>query len=207
MKKLLIMAITLLLNFTGTFAADGYKVGDIVPDFSLKNIDNTMVSMSQFKDAKGFVVIFTCNHCPYSKMYEDRIVAMNNEFVQKGFPVIAINPNDDEAYPDDSFENMKIRAKEKDFNFPYLRDETQEIAKQFGATRTPHVFLLKKDNGVLKLAYIGAIDDNAQESDNVQVNYVEKAIDAVVEGKEVNPVNTKAIGCSIKWKKQEESKK
>lgn len=207
MKTLLIMALTVVMSFTSVFASEGYKIGDIVPDFSLKNIDNSMVSMAQFKDAKGFVVIFTCNHCPYSKLYEDRIVAMNNEFAPKGFPIIAINPNDAEAYPDDSFDNMKVRAKEKDFNFPYLRDESQEVAKRFGASRTPHVFLLKKDSGVLKLAYIGAIDDNAQESDNVQVNYVETAINAVLEGKEVNPSNTKAIGCSIKWKKQEESKK
>lgn len=201
MKKIALTFALMLFAFASALASDGYKIGDIVPDFSLKNIDNTMVSLSQYKQAKGFIVIFTCNHCPYSKLYEDRIIALDKEFASKGFPVIAINPNDDVSYPDDSFENMKVRAKEKGFTFPYLRDETQEVAKHFGATRTPHVFLLQKVNNQLKLVYIGAIDDNSQEAEKVSEKYVENAIKSIVSGAEVKPETTKAIGCSIKWKK------
>ncbi len=173
----------------------GYKIGDKAKDFSLKGIDGKMHSLSEIKNAKGYIVIFTCNHCPYAKMYEDRIVALHNTYSKKGYPVIAINPNDPEVVPEDSFEEMKIRAKEKNFTFNYLMDEKQSVFPQFGATKTPHAFLLDKK---MVVRYIGAIDDNAQSSIDVKKKYIELAIAAIDKGKKPNPETTKALGCSIK---------
>ena len=190
-----------LLFSTQLIAADTYVLGSKVDDFTLKNIDGTMISLSLYTKNDGVVIVFTCNHCPYSKLYEDRIVALDASMKKKKYSVLAINPNDPIAYPDDSFENMIVRAKEKKFTFPYVIDETQEIAKKFGATRTPHFYILKKVNNSFEIAYIGALDDNAQEPDSVTVNYVEKAVDAIQKGDKVEPASTKAIGCSIKWKK------
>lgn len=175
----------------------GYRVGDVARDFNLKNVDGKMVSLSKMKKAKGYVVIFTCNHCPFSVAYEDRIIALHNKYAKKGFPVVAINPNDKDVQPADSYENMQKRAKEKGFPFVYLYDETQEIARAYGATRTPHVFLLDKN---LRVRYIGAIDDNHEEPNAVKERYLENAIEALLAGKEVPRTETKAIGCTIKWR-------
>ncbi|MBK8699603.1 MAG: thioredoxin family protein [Saprospiraceae bacterium] len=196
------MQLTLLISllmtfFTGT-STGGYKPGDVAVDFKLKNVDGKMVSLSDFKSAKGYIVIFTCNHCPYAKMYEDRIIALQDKYGKAGFPVIAINPNDPAAEPDDSFDMMKKRAKEKGFKFPYLFDDGQKIFPVYGATRTPHVFLLDK-NRVVK--YIGAIDDNPQDAAAVKSKYLEDAISAIQQGKDIIPNVTKALGCSIKVKK------
>jgi peroxiredoxin len=180
------------------FKTTGYKVGDTAIDFSLKSIDGKMVSLKDFKNAKGFIVIFTCNHCPYAIANEDRIIALDKKYASKGFPVIAINPNDTEAYADDSYENMQKRAKDKGFTYPYLIDETQNIAKTYGATKTPHVFLLDK-NRVVK--YIGAIDDSPREATKVKKSFVSNAIDALLAGKEIKETTSAAVGCGIKWKK------
>lgn len=180
-------------------AADGYEIGDAATDFSLKNIDGKMVSLSDFKAAKGFIVVFTCNHCPFSKAYEDRIVALDAKYASKGYPVIAINPNDPAAYEEDSFENMKKRAAEKGFTFPYLIDE-KGIGQQYGAARTPHVFVLKKEAGKNIVRYIGAIDDSAQDPAGVSKRYVEAAVDNLLQDKPVVTQTTKAIGCSIRWR-------
>ena len=182
-------------------AGEGYQVGDVASDFSLKNIDGSTVSMSDYPDAKGFVVIFTCNHCPFAKAYEERINNINKRYSKSGYPVIAINPNDPEVVPEDSYENMKIRAKEKGFTYPYLMDEDQNVFKMYGATRTPHVFLLQKTgDGSLVVKYIGTIDDNYQDPQAVQQNYLSNAIDNLIAGKNPDPAFTKAIGCSIKVK-------
>ncbi|OIQ20189.1 MAG: thioredoxin family protein [Flavobacterium sp. MedPE-SWcel] len=178
--------------------AKGYMVGDIATDFSLKNIDETMVSLSDMTDAKGYIVIFTCNHCPYAEAYEDRIIALDGKYKDMGYPVVAINPNDPEKMPDDSFEKMQERAKDKGFTFPYLLDDGQKIYPQYGATKTPHVYLLQKTDEGNVVKYIGAIDDNYEDASNVEVKYVEDAVDALLEGKEVAVKETKAIGCSIK---------
>lgn len=197
MKKQL-LAISLLLTSFYAFP-DGYEVGDKATDFRLLNIDGKMVSMSDFQDAKGIIVIFTCNHCPYSKAYEDRIIALDKKYKPKGYPVVAINPNDSIALPADSYSNMKIRAKEKGFTFPYLLDKGQRITKVYGASRTPHVFLLQKQEGNYIVKYIGAIDDNSQSPADVENHFVADAVDDLLEGKEPNPDFTKAIGCTIKW--------
>lgn len=189
------------LSFSFIANETGYKVGDKAEDFKLKNIDGKMQSMANYKDAKGLIVIFTCNHCPFSVAYEDRIIDLHKRYEAKGYPVIAINPNDVKAQPDDSFEKMKERAKKKKFTFAYLYDETQEVAKRFGATRTPHVYVVSKKDSDFIVDYIGAIDDNSNEPQNVKTKYLENALNELIEGKAVTQNFTKAIGCTIKWKK------
>jgi len=180
----------------------GYKVGDEATDFQLKNVDGSTVSLGMIKysAAKGFIVVFTCNHCPFSKSYEDRIIELNKKFENLGYPVVAINPNDPEREPEDSFENMQKRAKEKGFTFPYLFDETQKISYFYGAERTPHVYIVKKEAGKLKVAYIGAIDNDVQNVNEKKEKYVETAVNELISGKPVTKALTKAVGCAIKWK-------
>ncbi len=176
----------------------GYAVGDKATDFNLKGVDGKMYSMSAMKDAKGFIVTFTCNHCPYSVMYEDRLIDLHKKYAAEGYPVIAINPNDPVVQPEDSYEKMKVRATEKSFPFVYLFDEGQQVYPKYGATRTPHVFLLDNE---MTVQYIGAIDDNARDSKAVKAKYLEDAIEALKKGGKPDPNFTKAIGCSIKYDK------
>ncbi|MCS6991703.1 MAG: thioredoxin family protein [Chitinophagales bacterium] len=180
--------------------SSGYKIGDKVADFRLKNVDGSMVSLYEQKEAKGAIVIFTCNHCPYAKAYEQRIIELDKTYRPKGFPVLAINPNDPKRVPDDSFENMVKRAKEKKYTFPYLFDETQQVARTFGATRTPQVFLLRKSGEDWVVSYIGAIDDNTEDAGAVKNPYVINALEALLKGQEPPVRETKAVGCTIKWK-------
>jgi len=198
MKRKILLLISASMFSLLSFAQNGYKINDVAEDFSLRNTDDTSVSLSDFKKANGFIVIFTCNHCPYSKLYEDRIIAIDKKYKKKGYPVIAINPNDPSVEPEDSFKNMKIRAEEKGFTFPYLFDEGQKVYPKYGATRTPHVFLLNKENGKLIVKYIGAIDDNSKNPEDVKINYLTDAVNALIKGKNPDPNYTKAIGCSIK---------
>ena len=177
---------------------DGYKVGDIATDFRLENIDGKMVSLSDFEDAKGFIVTFTCNTCPYAVAYEDRVEALNKKYASKGYPVIAIMPNNTDVKPGDNMEAMQKRAKEKGFTFPYLIDAEQEIYPQYGATKTPHVYVLQKTQKGNEVKYIGAIDDNFQDANAVKTKYVEDAVDALLKGNEIKVKETKAIGCTIK---------
>ncbi len=192
------MALALILLVS---LLDGVKVGDKAPDFSLKNVDGKTVALADYRDVKGVVVIFTCNHCPYAKAYEDRIIELHKKLMPKGFPVVAINPNAPELVPEDSYENMQKRAKQKGYPFPYLFDETQAIAKAYGATKTPHVFLLKREGMGFVVAYIGAIDDSPNDPKGVGRRYIEEAVDAIVAGKAVPTPETKAIGCSVKYRK------
>ncbi|MDC6366067.1 MULTISPECIES: thioredoxin family protein [Flavobacteriaceae] len=205
MKTLKILGLLALVISLGAFSTilkptgvDGYNIGDIVSDFSLKNIDDNMVSLSDFSEAKGFIVIFTCNTCPYAIAYEDRIVALDAKYRSLGVPVIAINPNNPDIKSGDSFEKMKVRAAEKGFTFPYLFDEGQKVYPQFGATRTPHVFLLENTSKGNMVKYIGAIDDNYQDASKVEEKFVESAVDAMLAGNEIVTKTTKAIGCGIK---------
>jgi len=198
MKKLAIILAGLITLSSFTFV--GYTVGDKAKDFSLKNVDGKMVSLSDYKDAKGFIVVFTCNHCPYAKAYEDRIIALNAKYASKGYPVIAINPTDPSQYEDDTYASMQQRAKDKNYTFPYLVDGSQEIARSYGATRTPHVFVLQKTGGEYIVKYIGAIDDNSDDPSAVKQKYVEDAVNNLMAGKPVSPTSTKAIGCGIKFR-------
>lgn len=200
LKTLLVLAVLVAgTAFTvNKTISKGYKVGDVATDFSLRNIDGKMVSMSDFEDAKGFIVIFTCNECPYSKMYEDRIIQLDKKYKTQGYPVIAINPNDPAASPGDGFEGMVERAASKGFTFPYLFDEGQKVYPKFGAKRTPHVYILNKEKDDLIVSYIGAIDNNARSAKKADKFYVADAVDALLAGKEIEKTTTKAIGCSIK---------
>ncbi len=185
----------------GDIFAGGYEVGDKASDFKLKNVDDKLVSLKDYSDAKGFVVVFTCNTCPFAKAYEDRIIEIDKKYSKKGYPVIAINPNDPEVSPGDSFENMKKRANEKNYPFPYLFDETQEVYQMYGATKTPHVYVLNKKEDDLIVTYIGTIDDNSRNASEVKETYLTNALDALIEGNDPEPNYTKAVGCSIKTKK------
>lgn len=173
----------------------GYQIGDTATDFKLKNVDGQMVSLSDMSGAKGFIITFTCNECPFAIKYEDRLIALHNEYAPKGYPVVAINPNDPKMSEGETFEAMQVRAKEKAFPFTYLVDEDQKVFPQYGATKTPHVFLLDKD---MKVQYIGAIDDNANSPEDVEVRYVANAINALENNQLPDPNFTKAIGCGIK---------
>lgn len=190
---------TIIVSITSM--AQGYKVGDKAADFKLMNIDGNMVSMADYPDSKGFIVIFTCNHCPYSIAYEDRKIELAKKYAPMGYPVIAINPNDSTIVPQDSYTNMVKRAAEKGFPYPYLLDADQSVFQQYGATRTPHVYLLNKESGDLVVRYIGAIDNNYENAKKASEHYVEDAIDALMKGQSPDPEFTKAIGCSIKIKK------
>ena len=201
MKKFIVLSLLTSLTFillSGNSLNAGYDIGSIATDFSLKNIDDKMVSLKDYKSAKGFIIVFTCNHCPFAIAYEDRLIAIDKKYKTKGYPVIAINPNNPEKQPKDSFALMKQRAQEKGFTFPYLFDEGQKIFPQYGATKTPHVYLLQKSSKGLVVKYIGAIDDNYEEPQKVKQKYLEDAINALIKGKEIKTKTTKAIGCSIK---------
>lgn len=204
MKTLKIIGLLALVLSLGAFSGKmvtedaGYGIGDTATDFSLKNIDGSMVSLSNYEEAKGFLVIFTCNTCPYAVAYEDRIIALDEKYKALGVPVIAINPNNPAAKPGDSFKAMQKRAADKGFTFPYLLDEGQKIYPQYGATRTPHIYLLKKTANGNIVKYIGAIDDNSNDASKVEEKFVENAVDAMLAGKEIKVTTTRAIGCTIK---------
>lgn len=200
MKKQIMMMLILFVSAMGVHA-QGYQIGDVVSDFKLKNIDGKQIALSDYNEGKGVILVFTCNHCPYAKLYEQRIIALDTKYASQGYPVVAVNPNDPVVSPEDSFEKMKIRAKEKGFTFPYLIDETQEITKVYGAKATPHTFLLKKSDDKFTVEYMGAIDDDTQDTKNNKKKYVEDAIKALESGKKPEITTTKAIGCTIKWKK------
>jgi peroxiredoxin len=198
--KTLLAFVTLfsLSAFSTINISDGYKVGDLATDFKLQNVDGKMVSLTDYKGAKGYIVIFTCNTCPYAQAYEDRIIELDNKYTGKGYPVIAIMPNNPVTKPGDNMEAMQAKAKQKSFPFPYLIDEGQKIYPQYGATKTPHVYILQKTKKGNEVKYIGAIDDNYQDAKAVNTKYVEDAVDALLSSKEIKVNQTKAIGCSIK---------
>ena len=187
----------LLSSFMLRPATDGYKVGDKAADFKLKNTDGKMVSLADNKAAKGYIVVFTCNTCPYAKAYESRIVALNTKYAQLGYPVVAINPNDAATVPGDSYAAMQT----KKYAFPYLQDESQQVAKTYGATRTPHLYVLTRQDKNFVVSYIGAIDDNSEDPKLVKTKYVENAMTEILAGKPTSTNSTKAIGCTIKWKR------
>ncbi|ANW96583.1 redoxin [Wenyingzhuangia fucanilytica] len=204
MKTLKIISLLALVVIVSAFTINpknndkGYVVGDVAADFSLKNIDGKMVSLADYKDAKGFIVTFTCNTCPYAVAYEDRIIALNNKYASKGYPVIAIMPNNTAVKPGDNLDAMKQRATEKGFTFPYLIDKEQTVYPKYGATKTPHIFLLQKTSKGNVVKYIGAIDDNYKDVNAVKEKYVENAVDALLAGNNIPVKETRAIGCSIK---------
>lgn len=172
-------------------------IGDEAIPFSLPGVDGEAHSLSNHQEKAAVAVIFTCNHCPYARAWEDRIVSIQSDYRDQGLQVLAINANDADKYPNDGFTQMQQRAEEKDFNFPYLQDESQELAAAYGAERTPEVFLFDSDR---KLAYHGAVDDNYDDPNAVQQNYLRDAIEAVLANAEPSTSETRPVGCTIKWK-------
>lgn len=204
MKNIKTILLVLFVGLFGILSAQkggAYTIGSEVENFALMNVDNTEVSLSNYEEGEGVIVVFTCNHCPYAKKYEDRIIDLHAKFKDKGYPVIAINPNDPEVQPEDGFEQMKERAQQKNYKFPYLLDEGQRVYPKFGATKTPHVFVLKKENSKFVVKYIGAIDNNYENPADVSERYVEDAVHSLLEGKPIKTTKTVAIGCTIKKKK------
>ena len=197
--KTLLLPLLALAVAAAPALADPLAIGSKPPmtDTKLKNVDGKEVTLAEVKGTAGTLVVFTCNHCPYAKAWETRIVELGNAYRAKGVGVIAVNANDPKAAPDDSFESMQLRAKDRGIQYPYVVDATSNLARAFGATRTPEAFLFDKDG---KLVYHGAIDDNAQEPDKVTARYLKDALDAVVGGKDVAVKETKSIGCGIKFR-------
>jgi peroxiredoxin len=173
------------------------KIGSPGPAFSLPAVDGMTYGLDSFKLSKAVVISFTCNHCPYAQAYDDRFIALAREWMPKGVSFVAINANDAVKYPDDNFDAMKKRAQEKKFPYAYLHDESQSVAKAYGAVCTPHIFILGPDR---KLAYEGRIDDNWKEPAAAKSNDLRNAIEAIVSGRPVPAPNTNPMGCSIKWK-------
>lgn len=200
MKKLLILMLTAVSAFAFKTADSGYKAGDVAADFKLKNVNGKMLSLADYSSAKGFIVVFTCNHCPVAKAYEKRIMALDAKYASKGYPVIAISPNDPVAEPVDSYANMQKRAAERKYTFPYLIDETQNITRAFGAQATPTAYVLQKTDKGMVVQYVGAIDNDQEQSNPARTKFVENAVDALVSGKQPPVTESKALGCRIVWK-------
>jgi peroxiredoxin len=199
-RKSLFAAPALLgLAVSAALAGGPLAIGASMPmtDAKMKGVDGKEVTLGSVKRPGGTLVVFTCNHCPFAKRWESRIVELGNTYAAKGIGVVAINANDPAAYPEDSFEGMQQRAKDRGMQFPYVVDATSNVARAFGATKTPEAFLFDKDG---KLVYHGTIDDNGEDASKVENAYLKNALDAVVSGKDVAVKETKSIGCGIKFR-------
>jgi len=173
------------------------ELGANPPDFNLPGVDGEDYSLDDFADADVLVVFFTCNHCPYVVGSEDRMKALYEDYTPKGVAMVAINSNETVGHPTDSFEHMKKRAAEKGFEFPYLRDESQEVALAYGALRTPHFYVFDRDR---ELRYTGRMDDNPRDARQATTNELRDALDAVLAGRQVAVPLSNPIGCNVKWK-------
>jgi peroxiredoxin len=173
------------------------KTGTPAPPFALPGTDGKTYSLDSFADARALVVIFTCNHCPYAVACEDRFIDLARRFGPRGVAFVAINPNDPVQYPEDSFENMRIRAREKNFPFPYLFDETQDVARAYDAACTPDIFVLDERR---RVRYNGRLDDNWKDPGRVTRHELETALEDILAGRDLSFDPVPSIGCSIKWK-------
>ncbi len=176
------------------------ELGGVAPDFSLKGVDGKIYSLDSFKESKALVLIFMCNHCPYVIAVQDRINQLAKDYIERGVSVVGINPNDSEQYPDDSFEKMVERSRKQNFQFFYLQDETQEVAKAYGAVCTPDPYVYKNESGHFRLSYHGLIDDHWKDPDSVTQKYLAECLDSILSGQPVSSDQKPAMGCSIKWK-------
>ncbi len=201
MDKVLIF---LIMMMPVLMASDqpGLQVGDKAVNFDLLDVDGDYVSLSDYDEERGVILIFTCNHCPYAQAWEKRIIDLHHEFAPQGYPVVAINPNDSTVVPTDSYSAMQQRAKEKNYPFVYLLDAEQNVFPAYGATKTPHVYLLENTRDGFMVRYIGAVDNNYKDSKAVTETYLADAVRAVMDGGTPQPATTKAIGCSIKVAKE-----
>ena len=199
MKKLKnIFIVSVYLFIVSAFAL---KQKETILDFSLKNTDGKMISLANYKEAKGFIIVFTCNHCPFAKLYPPRLNALNSKYDSLGVPLIAISSTDTMMYEEDTYPKMIAKATDEQFNFPYLFDEMQSVAKNFKAQKTPHAFIIWKENEKWVVKYNGAIDDNGMEPEKVTEHYVANAVDALLAKKKITIPETKSIGCQIAFRK------
>ncbi|MEW6749619.1 MAG: thioredoxin family protein [Candidatus Latescibacterota bacterium] len=173
------------------------QIGDRAPDFSLCATDGQTYALHDFDRARVLVVAFTCNHCPYVVGSEDRIIQLWRDYAGRGVEVVCINSNETANHPTDDFEHMVVRAREKGFPFPYLRDETQEVALAYGALRTPHFYVFDRERS---LRYTGRMDDNPRDASRATTHELRDAIDALLDGRQVPTPLTNPIGCNVKWK-------
>ncbi|MWB92758.1 redoxin domain-containing protein [Flavobacterium sp. GA093] len=199
MKKYLSLML-LFSAFMMQAQAPTLKAGQAAPDFKLKNVDGKEISFASYPDAKGFIVVFTCNTCPYAIGYEQRIIDLDNKYRSKGYPVIAINPNDPEASKADTFDKMQALAKEKKYPFAYLFDPGQVVTDQYGAKRTPHLFIVSKSAKGTVVEYTGAIDNDPEGTKTDKTKFAESVIDALNSNQKPAITETKEIGCTVKRK-------
>lgn len=173
-------------------------IGRYAPDFEIPGVDGAVHHLSRYLERfRAVAVIIMCNHCPYVKLYLDRLKQLQAEFVQQGVTLVGINPNDDQQFPEDSFDRMKSFAREHQLNFPYLRDVTQDVARSFAAERTPQAFLI---NQAGLICYSGSLDDNPQSAETVQQPYLRNAMVQALSNTEITTPVTAPIGCSVKWR-------
>ena len=183
--------------------SDTLHIGSPAPPFSgLPGTDGVPHSLSEFSSSQAVIIVFSCNHCPYVQAYEERMILFQTSYGPRGVQLIAINSNDAKNYPEDTFEEMVKRARERKFNFPYLRDEDQAVAEAYGATHTPEFFLFAAGEGGsgFRLCYRGKMDDNYQNPSAVKERYLQDAVDAILSGTPIQVPETHSIGCTIKWK-------
>ncbi len=203
LKKISILSLSILL-ISNYFIINGYSIkkNNIeIKNFSLKNTDGKYISLTDFKDAKGFIIVFTCNHCPFAKLYPTRFNELNSKYKPLGIPLIAISSTDTIMYEEDTYSKMVSKALNEKFNFPYLFDGEQLVAKNFNAQKTPHAFVIWKENEKWVIKYSGAIDDNGAEPKKVQIHFVGDAVSALLNKKPIEISETKSIGCQIYFRK------
>jgi len=189
----------IMLILIAAIFLSGFRLAEkTVADFKLKNTDGQYVSLSDYKTAKGFIVVFTCNHCPFAKRYPGRLKEMNQKYKPLGVPLIAISSADTLLFAGDAYAKMVEKARAEQFNYPYLYDGALSVARNFGAQKTPHAFVIWHEAGKWVVKYDGAIDDNGAEPTKVQHHYVADAVDALLKGQPVPLAKTKSIGCSIR---------
>jgi len=176
------------------------KAGQTAPEFKLKNVDGKEVSFASYPKAKGFIVVFTCNTCPYAVAYEQRIIDLDKKFRPQGYPVIAINPNDPEASKADAYDKMQQLAKDKKYPFPYLFDQGQVVTDQYGAKHTPHLFIVSKTTKGNIVEYVGAIDNDPEGTKAEKTKYAEDVIASLKSNQKPAITETKEIGCTVKRK-------
>jgi len=193
--------ILLLSSMVLTFGFNSSEDKKLLTDFSLLNVDGNFVSLKDYPNAKGFMIVFTCNHCPFAKLYPERLNALNTKYKPLGIPLIAISSTDSILYEEDGYIQMVEKAKLEQFNFPYLSDNLQVVAKQYNAQKTPHAFIIWKEKKEWKIKYSGAIDDNGSEPEKVENPYLSIAADQLLAGKKVSTPETKSIGCQVYFRK------
>ena len=200
LKVIFILFVWSSFGFKGEPYKETKHIGKSIPDFSLLNIDSNFISFKTFPNAKGFIVVFTCNHCPFAKLYPARLNALNLKYSSLGVPLLAINSMDTAVYEEESFDLMRAKAMREKTNFPYLYDVTQSVGKSFGADHTPHAFILWKVNEQWIIKYAGAIDDNGEHQELAN-SYIENALTELLSNKAISNDETASFGCRIYYRK------